>query len=121
MLYLVNFHVHSSALALLHSAPLDLLVLLSSSRSSSLYVSVLVSVLSVLSVSTPYALAFSQSMPAWSHHLSDTFAPSLGLALLHISRSGHVAMYCAAVFCLISTDVRISVNTASFMPPSCGG
>ena len=118
MLYLVNFHVHSSALALLHSALLDPLALLSSSRSSSPSVSIPVSVPSVLPVSTPFALAVSQSIPACSYHLSGTFAPSLALAPSHRSRSGRVAMHCATVFCLLIIDVQIYVNPASFMAPS---
>ena len=89
-LYLVNFHVHSSALALLHSAPLDPLALLASSRSS--FPSASVSDPSVLSCSTPSTFAVSQSMPAWSHHLSGTFAPSLALVPSHWSKSGRVAM-----------------------------
>ena len=83
--------------------------------------SVPVSVPSVLSISTPFSLAVSQSMPAWSHHLLGTFAPSLVLAPSHRSRSSRVVMYCATVFCLLSIEVQISVNPASLMAPSSEG
>ena len=114
---LVCRHAQSSALAPLHSAPLDPLALLSSSRSSSPSVSFPVSDPDVVSVSVPFAFAFPQSIPDCSHHLKVTLAPYLGLAPLHRSRSGRVAMYCATVFCLLWIDVRMSVSPASSMAP----
>ena len=73
------------------------------------------------SVSISLALAFSQSMPVWSDHISVTRAPSLYFAPLQTFRSGRVAIYCATVFCLLLIDVRTSVSPASFMAPSSEG
>ena len=119
ILYLFNPHAHSSALAPLHSDPLDPLALLVSSRSSSPSVSV--SDPPVLSCSTPFDFAVPQSMSAWFHHLIGTFAPSFALAPSHRSRSGRVEMYCATVFCLFAIDFRMSVSPASRMAPTRDG
>ena len=72
----------------------------------------------VLSISTPFDFAVSQSISAWFHHLIGTLAPSLALAPSHRSRSVRVAMYCVTVFCLFAMDFLMSVSPASLMAPS---
>ena len=113
--YLVNSHAHSSALAPLHYAPLDPLVLLASSRSSSPSVSVPDP--PALSCSTHFAFAVSQSMSAWSHHLISTFAPSIALAPCtgpEVVASQFIARPCSA--CLLLTSVCLSIPPPSWHP-----
>ena len=75
---LVCITSHLSALAPLHSAPLEPLALLSASRVAPPSMSVSDS--DSDSVSDPLAFAFSQSIYFWSHHLIVTRAPSLCFA-----------------------------------------
>ena len=103
--YLASLYSHSqrSALAPLHSAPLETLapldVLLSSSFfSGSVCTTTSASDSDSDSVSAACAFDVSQSIPFCSHHFLDTLVPPLCVVCSQRSRSGRVAIYCATVF-----------------------
>ena len=103
--------VHSSTS--LHSAPLDPIPPIDSYTPESESKSV--------SAFAALFLPPSKSMPACSHHRQDTLAPGRRLDCSQRSRIGHIAIYCATVFCLLIMDFLIPSKPASPIASSNGG